>query len=370
MNESNPISSEIERSIHQAQRGSVLKMVVATVIFLGILIVVILLLYYPRSVTVQVIPEEAKELADYSISEGRAIFISNKAVLIGDQATAEISAPGFISETVWLSTDQKTVNVELTPLPARIVLTAQPALPDIEWSLNGSPAYRGEILDLETDPGTLVVGVNHPYYRPESVEIELPNGKTVEQTIELVRASGKLSLNSFPRGAAVSINGETMGQTPLVLDGIESGVLDIELKLKDHLPVRDRVSITNKNDEVLRDYIMQIQSASLEINVSPANGDLTVNGKSAKPASSISLPPGIEHLIRYQKKGYMSQNSSVVLAPGENRSVQLELAEEKGQITIRSSPSATLFIDNKEVGMTPQVLELQTVEHTARLVLS
>ncbi|MCY4148451.1 MAG: SUMF1/EgtB/PvdO family nonheme iron enzyme [Gammaproteobacteria bacterium] len=370
MNESDPISSEIEQSIHRAQRGSALKMAAAAAIFLGILIAVILLLYYPRAVTVEVIPEEAKELVNYSILDGRAIFIFNRAVLIGDQATAEISAPGYISETVRLSTDQKFVNVELSPLPVRMVLTTEPALPDIEWSLNGIPTYRGETLDLETGPGTLVVDVNHPYYRPETVEIELPKGKTVEQTIELTRISGRLSLNSFPEGASVSINGETRGQTPLVLDGIEGGVLDIELKLKDHLPVRDRISITNKNNQALRDYIMQIQSASLEINVSPANGDLTVNGSSAKPASSISLPPGVEHLIRYQKKGYMPQNASIVLAPGENKSVKIELAEEKGQITIRSSPPATLLLDDRKVGMTPQVLELQTVEHTAKLVLA
>ncbi len=364
------MSNEIERSIHRAQRGSVLKMVVASAIFLGILIVVMLLLYYPRAVTVEVVPEEARELADYSISDGRAIFIFNRAILVGDQATARISAPGFIPETVQLSTDQKTANIELMPLPARLVLMTEPALPDIEWSLNGISAYRGETLDLETEPGAVVVEINHPYYRPESIEIKLPKGKRVEQTIELARISGNLSLSSFPKGATVFINGETRGQTPLVLDSVEGGVLDIELKLKDHLPVRDRVSITNGNDEVFRDYIMQIQSSSLEINVSPAHGDLTVNGKSAKPASSIMLPPGMEHFIRYQKKGYISQSSSVVLSPGENKSVRLKLAEEKGQITIRSNPPATLFLNDREVGMTPQAFELQTVEHTAMLVLS
>ncbi len=369
MNESDQFNSEIKQSIHQAQRGSVLMAVMAAVIFLGIIIVVAFLLVYPRAVTVNVIPEEANELANFSISDGRAIFIFNKVILIGDQATANISAPGFLPETILLSNDQQTVNVELSPVPARIVLTAEPALSDIEWSVNGSLLYTGEILDLETEPQTLSVSVKHPYYRHESLEIELSRGETVEKVIALTPISGRLNINSFPKGATVSIDGQVQGQTPLVLDAIKGGVLDIELTLKDHLPVRDRITITNENDEVLRDYILEIQSASLEINVSPPDGELIVNGKSAKPARPVSLSPGREHLVRYQKEGFIPETTTVILGPGEQKSINLELPEEKGQITIRSNPPATLVLNNQEIGMTPQVLKLQTVLHDAKLVL-
>ncbi|MCY4275191.1 MAG: SUMF1/EgtB/PvdO family nonheme iron enzyme, partial [Gammaproteobacteria bacterium] len=370
MNESNRFNSEIERSIYQAQRGSALMTVMAIVIFLSVLIIVVFLLYYPRAVTVQVIPEEANELADFSISDGRAFFIFNKAILISDQATAEISAPGFLSETIPLSNDQQTINVQLSPVPARIVLIAEPALSEIEWSVNGSPMYTGEVLDLEVEPQTLIIGLKHSYYQDESFEIELSRGDTFEKVIVLTPVSGRLNLNSYPKGATVSINGEIQGQTPLTLDGLKGGILDIELTLKDHLPTRDRIIITNENNDVLRDYILQIQSASLKINVSPSDGQLIVNGKSAKPATLISLSPGREHLVRYEKKGYIPQISTVILDPGEQKSIMLELAEEKGQITIRSNPPATLVLNDEELGLTPQVLKLQTVAQTAKLVLS
>jgi len=344
-------------------------MVAAVAIFLCVLIAVLVLLYYPRSVTVGVIPEEAGELASYSISHGRAIFIFNRAVLIGDQATAKIMAPGFFPESVRLSTDQKTVNVQLFPVPARIVLTTEPSLSNTEWSINGIPAHTGEMLDIEVDPGTLVIGVEHPHYRTESVEIELTKDATVEQIIELIPVSGKMGINSFPEGATVSINGEIRGKTPLALGGLEGGDLNIELTLENHLPVRDTVAITNSNDEVLRDYIMEVQPAALEIIASPAGGDLSVNGKLVRPSSPISLSPERQHVIRYQKKGYIPENFSVVLAPGEKKSVKLELSVEKGQTTIRSNPSATLVVNGREVGVTPQILELQTVEHSVRLVL-
>ena len=370
MSESNRMNSEIERSIYRAQRGSALMMVMAIVIFLSILIIVAFLLYYPRAVTVQVIPEEANERANFSISHGRALFIFNKAILISDQATAEISASGFLPETIPLSSAQQTVKVQLSPIPAHIVLTTDPALSDIEWSINGSPHYTGESLDLKTEPQTLIVGLKHPYYREESLEIELSKGETFEKVIALTSVSGKLNINSFPKGATVSINGKMQGQTPLILDNIQGGVLDIELTLKDHLPARDKITITNENDDVLRDYILQILSASLEISINPADGSLTVNGKTAKPETPIALSPGREYLVRYQKEGYISQTSTVNLSPGEQKSIKLELAEEKGQITIRSNPRATLVLNEQKVGLTPQVLELQTVVHTAKLVLS
>ena len=362
--------SEFEQSLNRAQRGFWVKLMLAAVIFLCILIAVFFLLYYPREVTVEVEPEAARELADYTVLDGRALFIFNKAILIGDEATVEISALGFVPETVRLAADQDNVTVELRPAPARIVLTTEPSLPDTEWSINGAHAYAGEKLDIETAPMPLRVEIDHPHYQVETVELEPSRGQTLEQQVALTPVRGKMSINSYPQGAEVSVNGETRGQTPLILDGLEGGVLDIELKLKNYLRMRDTATISNKNDDLVRDYLMQVQPASLEINVSPAGGILSVNGKSAKPSSWISLAPEKEHVVRYQKEGYVPIDYPVSLAPGEQRSVKLELAVETGQVTVRSNPPAMLMLDGQQKGMTPQTLALQTVGHTAKLVLS
>lgn len=356
--------SEFEQTLSRAHRGFVLKLILAAAVFLVILVAVFLALYFPRGVSVEVLPEEAGETAAYSIVEGRAMFLSNKAILISRQATANVSAPGFIAATVALSAGEKSVRVELQPVPARIVLTVEPALPDVEWIVDGKEAHVGKRLELEVMPGPVTVGIDHPHHEVETVRIEPRRGETVERHIDLTPVSRSLHVNSFPSGASVVLDGEKRGETPLTLDGLGGGSHELELSLTDHLPVRDSVRITNRDGDLVRDYLMQVKSATLEISVSPAGGELTVDGRTVSPSTPVGLVPGRQHIVHYRKDGYIPLTRQFTLDPGQRETVSLALSVETGQVTVRSVPSASVVLNGKPLGPTPQTLTLQTVEHT------
>ncbi len=81
--------------------------------------------------------------------------------------------------------------------------------------------------------GTHRVTLSHKDYEPKSVEIEVVEGETTELTEELKGLPGKVLVTSEPSGAQIWLNRKYIGKkTPATIEGVESGEVNIELKLK------------------------------------------------------------------------------------------------------------------------------------------
>ncbi len=322
---------------------------------------------YLRGVTVEVLPAAAREQAGYAITEGWGWFISNRALLLSEEAIAEVSSPGYISSNVTLSTEQTTLNVELQEAPGRIILTTLPALPDVQWTLNRDQIYIQAGIDLEMPPGSLTVEVRHPHFEVQDSDIDLPAGKTVEKQFDLMPVLRSLQVNSVPEEARIVFDGTEVGRTPLILPSVTAGVHTLELHLEGYLAIQDEMTVTNATESLVRDYLLTAKMATIEMAVTPPDGELTLNGMQIDPDIPHSVTPAVSNILHYHKPGYIPSTQEVTLTPGQHRTVSFSLPVETGRVTVRSMPAADIFLDGKSLGTTPQTFNLQTIPHTLTL---
>lgn len=85
---------------------------------------------------------------------------------------------------------------------------------------------------------------------------------------------------------------------------------------------------------------------------------------------TISLPGDQEHALDLvvQKAGFAPQSATLVLAPGEKRSVRLELTAREGEVLFRINPSdANVWLDNRVFSPGDDVVMLPATVHTLRV---
>ena len=359
--------NEFEQRLKVARRRFRIRLIVGGMVFVVVLAVTFFTIYFPRGVTVQVSPSKASQVANISIIEGLGVVISNKAIFIGEQVTARVSALNHITATVALIAGQRISNVELQELPVRLVLSTIPANPETRWNINSAPLLVGETFEQELPSGLIEIDIDNPYFEKVTLHVEPGPGETVSRQIELVLLARDIKIKSVPQGASVEINGQLLGKTPLSITGVKGGVHGLKLHLEGYFPLEEQIRVTNESGMIVRDYILKTRPATLQISTSPANGEFTVNGVITDISAPIELLPSRKHILQYRKQGYVPEMQTVELSPGQSTHAAFSLAMQTGQVTVRSDPDAEIIIDGSSLGRTPTTLELQTIEQKLTL---
>jgi TonB family protein len=162
---------------------------------------------------------------------------ARKGALPGDSAVAEPTAQPV--EPTPAAQSEGTLRVVTEPAGARVLV-------------NGK--LRGEApLELSGMPlGAYQVRVESKGYRPETRDVTLSaESATLDLRVALARAAapppavtGLADFVSTPPGAAVSVDGRTVGRTPLADLPLNPGTRKVEMTLEGHLPWSGAVFVT------------------------------------------------------------------------------------------------------------------------------
>ena len=319
-------------------------------------------LFLTKGYSFNVLPEEAARAPIFSVSQGNGFFIGNKLYVIGSTAETVVSAPKYAPETIAVNASSpSTIEVTLTPLPATVVISSNPHVEGIKWTVNGEQVAQSASLDTTLAAGHYSVVASHPYYESTSLSFDAPIAGDIQETITLSPIQGKLIINSVPSGASVTINGEAAGQTPLQVKQ-QGGKYDLEITLEGYQTIQDRIEVTKLRSEPTRNYKMQPLQAILSVNTRPSGGVILLNGKPAK--NPISLDANTAHTIRYEKTGYIGQQKTITLQPAQKDSISFSLAPEIGKVEFTATETAQVFIDGVLKGQTPLALDLQALPRT------
>lgn len=152
-------------------------------------------------------------------------------------------------ETVTLGGGKDSV-VSLTLAPDFGVLEVRSTPPGAEITLNGEPT--GEKTP-HTFParkaGVVEVTVAQPpLYLPQSQRVRLADGKTALVDLALGANFGSLSVTSSPPGLSVELDGRALGETPVRLPRLTTGVHEVKLVSRTHGAPPQRVSIEQGDD--------------------------------------------------------------------------------------------------------------------------
>ena len=334
----------------------------------SLLLIALFVIYWTRAVSVHVTPQEAAYLSNLSISDGVGLVVAGKVFSLGKRAELLVKAKGFYDETIDIDfgSGVRNISVNMREIPSQVVIATTPASEKTQWLLNGKTKFVGERFVQKMLSGSNSIEIDHPYFKKESVEFEVERAKSVLLEVELEPISRNLVIQSVPDKALVEINGKQVGKTPVEV-GLAGGVHNVNVSRSGYFTATDTIEVTNRSNDLVRDFILKTKLASVGVSVSPAGGMLTVDGLLTNPSSRISMTPNQNHVIRYEKEGYISQSRNINLKPEEQTKISFQLQKETGQVMVKSNPIAEILVDGKSFGDTPQNLELQTIPQTITL---
>jgi len=251
-------------------------------------------------------------------------------------------------------------------------------------SLSGGPGCTisgGECSIAVYSTGTPYTGflVRKSGYTPDPYTGSLPGmpgkGETVDvyatlNPIPPPPAYGSIRVTSSPSGAAVYLNGNYRGTTPLTISDIQEGSYSIEADLYGYRAYSTTVSVYAGQQASVYCPLEQIQSqGSLYVTSIPSNAmiylDTGYKGRTPLMLSGISSG---DHIVELDLSGYYDWKSAVNVPAGGTRTVSANLVAipqtTTGWIYLTSSPAgATVYLDGTVAGQTASngVLKIDNV---------
>jgi formylglycine-generating enzyme required for sulfatase activity len=232
--------------------------------------------------------------------------------------------------------------------------------------VDGAEAGRTPLPALELATGEHELRVVAERYE-EFVETVTIEGGGVEQSldVELVARFAPVRVRSEPAGAEIRANGETVGTTPATVELVEGGYT-LELRLAGYKTERRRIEVRANEPQELPAVRLRLTDGRLVLRSEPPGATVTVDGnyRGTTPLELV-LTPGESFEVELSKRGFKGTTRQVRVASGRTQEMEVELAAQLGEVTIRGAPQgAQLWVNGEPRGDANQTLRLVAVEHS------
>jgi formylglycine-generating enzyme required for sulfatase activity len=357
--------NEFDQTIQRARKKRFFQYgVIGSVVAVGLL-AYLSWLFLAKGYVLTILPAEAQVSANVDVREGQGFYIGGVLYLLTTQATIEVGADGFETETLGITETSSTkISVTLTPSPGVLIANTQPSHPETEWSINNELIHIGETLEQPLPPGEHALLIQHKYYQPIIDTLQIGRQQRQGKTWELTPVDGQLVIDSLPIPASVTINGEDIGMTPINMEK-PAGAYAIVISADGYDVIEEQAEITYQQPQIKRQYQLALRKGSVSLTLSPVGGELFVDGLSVNTnntsAKTLALSANQTHRIRYQLAGHTSVQEQVTVAPDEKKSLSISLQKTFGTITVSTTPAATISLNGTVVGQSSFQQKLSTV---------
>ena len=295
-----------------------------------------------------------------SSPSGATVYIDNKRVGTTPYTTAERLPRGKVSVRLEMSDfhtirneviikgsgKTQTENFNLKPSFANITF----ACPDkeaeiwIDQKRVGTGRWSGRLSSTSKH----FVETRRAGHRSQSTQVSVVDGET--KTIELkapVALFGTLNVVSSPAGCAISIDGESLGQTTPYIGQLLVGEHTV-LLTKDGY-IRDSFSVNiehNKTEKIERTLTKGRLKANVSIQCLDNNTSLYIDGESVSSSNRWdgSLFEG-NYVVEARRKGYVASRRSVTIEGNKPHKVVLEEPKQIfGSLTANSLSDSRVYI--------------------------
>lgn len=319
-------------------------------------------LFLAKGYQLQVAPQEAAKTAQYEVRSGAGFMMGNQLYSFGGNLILAVSAPKFITQEIVVnSATPGIIPIVMQPAPAQITLTTSPEFAETHWYFNDQLLATGTELETTLPPGQHAITAVHPWYETAQWQANVEAAEVISETLTLTPLLGSIKISSIPQGATVHLNEQIIGTTPLEITR-PGGQYQVRVALEGYQTTEDQIAIELGNRHPQRGYQLLPEKGTLNFELKPEGGVLLVNQKPA--ASGIAVDANKTHTVRYEKPGFEASNQMLKVSPGENKSIDIELKPEFGEVMLQANLPADVRIDGRSYGSTPLTLKLQTVENT------
>jgi formylglycine-generating enzyme required for sulfatase activity len=249
-------------------------------------------------------------------------------------------------------------DVEVPPGEYSIALRAPRFLPaDLDLAIEGGGARRSVLapltpnwapVTLETDPPGAEVRVDGELAGVTPLAMELEAGERELEArlrgynawrgrvmvepdtpqsltpVRLVQADGRVELVSQPGDAAVSVNGEYRGRTPLELRLAPGREYRITLSRPGHETVVRELSVAADSGRRV-EVELPVQLGEVEVVSTPPSAEIWVDGQRLGTTPGTLELMAVQHEIEVRQSGFAAKTMPVTPRPGFPQRLQFEL---------------------------------------------
>ncbi len=269
----------------------------------------------PGLVTLTTEPEAAAEvlvdgetvgttpLTDTELITGR-----HQLEFIADRYLAEVREIGVIG-----GGEQQSLVVELTPNWAPVTVTSDP--PGADVIVDGAVSGSTPVV-MELGVGERIVEVRLRGYNAWADVVSVFADQPQElPLIELTEADGRVELITEPSGAAVSVNGEYRGQTPLTLSLVPGRAHQLTLVKPGFDSIEQELSVAADSGHTLT-LPMTARMGTVDISSEPAGAEIWVDGEQRGMTPHELTLSALPHQFEIRLAGYAEQSEEITPRPG------------------------------------------------------
>lgn len=187
--------------------------------------------------------------------------------------------------------------------------------------------------------------------KAKTYRLKLISGSVVSTVVETKVKTGWIILSSQPSGAAVYINEQWVGNTPLDNYKAEYGQYTYRIESEYYHNASGIINLDKPRYE--EDIILKPAFGSVTINCPVYGAQVLLDGKNTghqTPCKLEKVPSG-EHNVTIQMARYSTYQQSVTVKDGEDSKIEATLDPRFAEVTIMSIPDTKIVIDGQQVGI-------------------
>lgn len=215
----------------------------------------------------------------------------------------------------------------------------------------------GKNIRFRLSAGEYVFEFAAPGFRSEYRTVNIPRREKFTYEVKLDPVSAAALITSVPAGAAVTLKGQSMGITPLVIKDLACGEYTAEVSMKGYttMPVKWRID----SERPVRAHVaLDSNLGTLQVNSTPSRARVFLDGvEVGETPYRIQRAEG-KYMLRLEKAGCNPEERNVNVIKRRVTSVQIKLGEKAGGVKVTSEPAgAEVFVDGIKRGVTPCTVE-------------
>lgn len=227
----------------------------------------------------------------------------------------------------------------------------------------------------EVPPGDYEVILRLDKYRRAIEPIQVTDEADQHFTIEMEPILGYLSITTQPADAEVILNGESLGQAPVVKHALQVGEYEYEVIHRDYYPLQNSFTM---EDNFKMEFTHELRPLESELIVTsrPSSSSIWLNNipQAQKTPAKLVLRPG-RYLVSVHSEGYVQADELVELTANESHAVEMRMSPGKvpqgmtlipgGEFTMGANDSAPDERPARSVSVKPFYLDRFEVTNLA-----
>ena len=260
------------------------------------------------------------------------------------------------------------IHLSMVRLPGVLIANTDPVTRTEVLIDQNSRGFTPLAVD-DIEPGLHDVLFVNERYLPYQTEIDI-EGRQVKQmlTAQLSPAWANVEVSSRPAAADITIDGESVGRSPMVIEVIR-GKHTIGLRKKGYKHWQSELTVAAGEAVSLDTVSLTESDGKVSIGTTPDGANVTIAGRyRGKTPLSVSLAPGNAYPVVLSKAGFEVLRRKINLEPEQDLSLNLSMKPVMGVVRLQVQPEdSELFLDGVAMGRASQRLSLTATRHRVEI---